>query len=532
MPAHDWDAIDTKLDLALHHLIVLRQWRNLLASPLFCLPTELILEIFVHAVELNGGVRFWVTLTAICRILRELLIHSSLPWRVVNFSSIHLAKLFLERCKFNPLVLFATNYKWSISVEAGRAALWEELEGRTFNNLRFLLFQGSRHEFNHRVVDLLRRAPNLSSLEVETNLRARWDLEWPLGDRLPHLTMLRLSNVRINWTVPLLRNLTKLILRFPCIGSPHRVAPIKMFLAMLINCPDLEILQLISAGPNISDSNQDNWQVVRLRNLQDLILRFDGQNIAGCILSHVWFPESTKVKVEISCYVVLCVALPQVLPPPSMETSQYLRKTKTITINLNTSTYELTTDNLHLVLLPPDDDARLHRLNLETLPQFASNLVEIIGIDAVVALYVLFSLPYDILREVWQELLHGFPRLETISYFTSFESGWDSEDPFCSVFSEPFEGGPVCPRLWDLRIPRAFTRGSSAVTLKRALLERDGCGGRLKRISITQWVEEDETPALWPFRDVVDEISRSLGLSSWFLLSVSRFLGRDTTLEN
>jgi len=63
------------------------------------------------------------------------------------------------------------------------------------------------------------------------------------------------------------------------------------------------------------------------------------------------------------------------------------------------------------------------------------------------------------------------------------------------------------------------------MTLKRALLERDGCGRRLKRISITQWVEEDETPALWPFRDVVDKISRSLGLSSWISPSVSRFLG-------
>ncbi|KAF9650789.1 hypothetical protein BDM02DRAFT_1254878 [Thelephora ganbajun] len=359
MPTHVWDAIDVKRELVLHHLIHLRRWRNIIASPFFRLPTELILDIFVHAVELNRRARFWVILTAVCHRLREMLIHSSLPWSVVDTDSIRLAKLFLERNRFDPHVLFATNYSWFPKVNTRRAALWEELEGRTFNNLRLLVFRGPRREFDHRVVDLLRRTPNLSSLEIGTSIRMTWDLEWPSGDQLPHLTMLRLSHVRISWAAPLLRNLTKLILNFICTGTPHESTSIQTFLNALKNCPDLESLQLAFAGPDLPDNNQgDSKVVVRLRKLQILVLQFDDQKVVECILSHIWFPESTKVEVETSCHAGLYAAISQVLPLPNVETSQYLRRTGVVTINFNVLSYELATDNFHFVLLQSHDEGR------------------------------------------------------------------------------------------------------------------------------------------------------------------------------
>jgi len=457
-----------------------------------------------------------------------MLICSSLPWRVVDFDPPRLTKLFLERCEFNPHAIFARNYLWSPSVEAERLVLWGELEGRMFNNLRFLIFVGSRHEFDCQVVDLLRRAPNLSSLEVNVNSHSDWVLECSLNDYLPHLTMLRINKVRISWTSPLPRNLTNLILDFTGVHTPHEFTPIQTFLVALENCPDLEDLKLISAGPEMPDGDQDNCEVVvRLGRLKGLTLRFEDPKMVGYILSHIWFPEPAKIQVSSSCCDGLCAALPQVLPPPRMETFQYLRKTKTITINLDTESYNLTTDNFHIVLRPPDDEDMTHQSNLETSPQFASKVIEITGSDTVTALHVLSDLPFDIPQEMWEKLLHGFPRLEVISYSPFFIGPRrDYVDPFCLTFSEPFEGKPVCPQLWDLRIPWAFAHGPSAVTLKRALLERDAYGKRLKRISLSHRFGENGILALEPLRDVVDEVSGFRDLSTCTPPPVSRFSGQ------
>ena len=107
MPAQNgrgWEAIDVRRESALHHLVQLSRWKNLFSSLLFCLPTELILKICVHTVEFDG--LFRLALTAICHQLRETLISSPQFWNTVDFSSARFAKLFLERCKFDPHALF------------------------------------------------------------------------------------------------------------------------------------------------------------------------------------------------------------------------------------------------------------------------------------------------------------------------------------------------------------------------------------------------------------------------------------------
>jgi hypothetical protein len=55
--------------------------------------------------------------------------------------------------------------------------------------------------------------------------------------------------------------------------------------------------------------------------------------------------------------------------------------------------------------------------------------------------------------------------------------------PFCWALSDPFERGPVCPRLQDLRIPDGFTQCSLAVALKFTLAGRSTRGVRFKRMS-------------------------------------------------
>jgi hypothetical protein len=513
----------------------LRQWRNFVSAPLLRLPTELILDIFVLTLKISyRGFRFWVTLTAICHRIRDVLVYSPSPWRIINADSTPLAKLFLERCNFDPHALFVMD-RLSTPSPRGRdkTRFWEGLEGRTFDSLRFFMFRGLKEEFEHRVFDLFRRTPNLSTLEIETRTTMNWDLEWTLRDQpLPHLTMLRLSQVSINWDAPILRNLTRLNLNFIRIPSPKQFTSVKMFLSVLENCPDLEMLHLASAGPDPESGAQDNSKVVQLHKLQELSLTFNEGHIIACILSHVWFPASTKVQVEATCDHGPYATLSRILPSSDAAIFQHLQKTTIVSIEFFLYSFELAIDLLLLDLRPGYYDLEdEHQPDLESVPQFISKVVEIIGGDAVTALHLRFDLPYDIPRGVWKELLHDFPHLQVISYNAVVEWSAGCVDPFCSVFAEPFEGGLVCPELRNLKVPQSFAQGSSAVTLKRTLLERGACDRRLKRISVSEDVE-DEMAILRPFRDVVDEISQLPTPISRLSPHVSGFFERNEAIEN
>jgi hypothetical protein len=525
MPAQNGrETIGVERESALHYLTNLRRW-NLLTSPLFRLPTEVILRIFAHTVELDD--QSWLALTAICHRLREISISCSRLWGTVDFSSpVHVIKMFLERCNFDPHVFLATDLY--PSVEADRVTMWEELQGRTMGNLRSLVFQGSEQRFDRRVLDLLRRAPNLSSLEVDTYTGDGWELESFPGDQIPQLSTLRLREVRISWSSPLLRNLTGLILSYRSWRAPSESPSAKTFFAALASCPDLETLQLSSAGPDLPDGNQDDHQaVIRLPKLKGVVLRFDDHNVVGYILSHIWFPESTVVEVEAGYDGDLSVALSQIIPHPDTETFQRLRRTKSVTVETDKWSYALTANNFHFSLLPPHKPHTLLEDPNEdpgALTRFASKVVEITGSDTVTSLNLKFDLPFglpfDIFLGLWKELLHGFSRLEEVSYFDPNWPHEDFVDPFCLVLSQPFEEGLVCPRLWDLRIPDRVAQGLSAVALKSALAERSARGRRLKRISLSLWMEEDEVLVLEHFEDVVEEHPRPQDFS-WSSLFVS-----------
>lgn len=509
MPApggHGWQVVDAGREPVLRHVACLRRQRNFIASPLFRLPTELILKIYMHAVD-DDDLR-WLALTAICHQLRKTFISSPRLWGVVDFRFARLAKLFLERCNFDPHLISVTDSKYVPCTDVEREELWEELDGRTLNNLRFLLFTGSEMEFNGRVVVLLRMAPNLSSLELNTCSGDAWELELPLGDQLPHLSMLGLTSVQISWHSPLLRNLTQFVLDLTWIRTPgDTFTPIETFLGALANCPDLKRLRLISAEPILPDGDQDDCEmVVRLRRLENLVLQFGDHRVAGCILSHIWFPQSTKVWVDARYDTDLPVALSQIVPRPDTETLQNLRRSKTVSIDMST-TYNLTADNFRFSLRPPDRDHEAIE-DPETLRRFASRIVEIIGGETVINLDVRFGLSFELPFGTWRELFCGFRRLERISYLGYLSTPRNFVDPFCWALYEPFEEAPVCPCLWDLRIPSGFSQGLSAVFLKFALDERCASGRRLRRISLTSWSKEEETLVLKYFSDVVDEVSR------------------------
>ena len=273
--------VDNSTESDLHRSIHLSRRRNLLASPLLRLPIELILEIFAHAIELDddenrGPLRLLLVLTAICHQLRETGSASPQLWSTVDLTTPLIAEVFLERCRYDPhtLIKFPSTSEVDPVKNPRRDALWEKVEGCAFNELRSIVFEGTQCEFIVRVVGILRRAPNVSNLEIN-NTQPYPELPWPVSDPLPNLSTLRVRKFWISWTSPLLRNLTQLVLDFLPISIPSERTSIEMFLTVLANCPNLEILGLANAGPELLDGHQENCDtVIQLHRLRELFLEF------------------------------------------------------------------------------------------------------------------------------------------------------------------------------------------------------------------------------------------------------------------
>lgn len=523
---HELDAVDANIESTPHCSIHLRWRRNFLTSPLLRIPTELIIKIFVHGIELDQddssslddnntslldiGRPILLVLTATCHQLREIGIASPQLWSTVDFTTLPVAKLLLKRCKYDPHILLAkTSYpdpgwrKMYVVRNPRREAVWEKLEDLTFNNLHSLVFEGTPDELTRRIVGIIQRAPNISNLDLYNRTRPDQELPWPQHLNAPvlHLSTLRLRGFRVSWTSHLLRNLSQLTLdfRLPNVSSKH--TSIETFLTALANCPDLQVLNLTHSGPDLPTDRQDTCDVVvQLRRLRKLSLEFCNPLRVGYILSHVGHPESTESAVRISdtSATDLSEAISQILPPQNVGTIQHLRESTELTVSLDWG-YLFSVENFLIRFKRDSWDRR-------TLPRFASKIVEVVGRDTITSLDI-ETWRTEIPDGTWDVFLHGLPRLERICYSRTKEGDGDSVDPFILAFSRPFEGGPICPRLQHLKLPRVvLTQDSSTTVLKRALTERDAYGKRLKWIGLSGHTEVDDGLVLEPFRDLVDEV--------------------------
>ena len=483
---HGLDVVDASTGSTLRRLIHGYRCRNFLSSPLLRLPTELILKIFAHVIERddnndnhdNRHVASLLVLTAICYQLREAGTTSPQLWGAVDLTTPPIAELFLERCKYDPHTLKkTTSTSESLSLypteNPRRDAVWEKLEGRTFNNLRSIIFVGTRHEFSLRIVGVLQRAPNVSDLDLSGFQYPFYEVRpWPISDLIPNLSTLRLRTFPISWTSPLLRNLTGLILDFPPRTFPSEHTSIEMFLTALANCPKLEILGLTYTGPDLPDGLHDNCDtVVQLHNLRWLSLQFFDPSTVGYILSHIGYPESTKLTVYVpaSTNPDLTDIISQTLPQRSVRTIQHCRKSTRLSLHLLSMPF-FSTDKLSFCFTGTGDRSQVYQVEPRVLVRFASKIVEVVGGETIISLEIV-AREIDPPDRVWEELLHGLPRLERLWYGLTREEGdQDLVNPFVSVFSQPFEGGPVFPWLQHLKLPRVvLTQDASAMCLKRAL---------------------------------------------------------------
>ena len=515
------------IEPSLHSSIHLSRRANVLTSPLLRLPTELILWIFLQTIGISSddGRPVSLVLTAICHRLREIGINSPQLWGTVDLTTPFIADLFLERCKRDPHTLkkapptFDGVSMYPVEYLARMNVVWEKLEGCTFNALRSVAFEGIERELTRRVVGILRRAPNVSNLDLricrychiqdplQPPLRIQ-ELLWPIGDPISNLSALRLRNLSISWTSPLLRNLSKLVLEFVPPNFPSEHTPVNVFLTALANCPNLEILDLAHTGPELLVGHQDDCDtVVQLRRLRELSLEFLDHSRVGYILSHVWYPQSAKLAVYVPAVDTgLSEIISQVLPPRNNKTIEHIRKSTNLTIHLGDNP-SFFIDNLLVYFGEPDFCYKSWE-DPVILICFASKIVEIVGADNIISLNV-EAREINPPEEVWETLLRGLPRLELIHYdLTSAEGDCAPLDFFALVFSQPHEGGPICPQLQHLELPMAvLAHDLSATVLKRALAERDACGRRLKRIGVSGGsTEGGDRLVLESFRGLVDDV--------------------------
>ena len=512
---HDSDAVDVSMESTPHHSIRLRRRRNFLTSPLLRIPTELILDIFAHVIdtESNDDGPLMLVLTAICHQLREIGVTSPQLWSTVDLTTPPIAELFLERCEYDPHALIWSQFTSErrspyFTANPEREVLWEKLEGCTLNNLRSLVFErgDSKHEFTRRIFGVLRRAPNISNLDLD-NARCPRNKKflWPPGSPIPNLSTLRLRHFSISWTSPVLRNLSQLTLD---LASDVDFNPFNertstgTFITALVNCPDLEILNLTHAGPDLLNSQDNHDVVVQLCKLRELSLEFWAPSRTGYILSHIKYPESAEVAVHVPFYkdTDFSETISQILPHQNVGTVQYFHKSTELNVLFDSGC----TFSMGNCFVRFRNEIPLSRIDPQALPRFASKIVEVAGRGTITSLDVgtRFTDPPD---GMWEAFLHGLPLLERIRYNLT-GGDVDFVDSFVLVFSRPFEGGPVCPQLQHLELPgRVLTQDSSAAVLKSTLAERNVCGRRLKRIGFCGYTEVDDRPVLEPFLDLVDE---------------------------
>ena len=499
---------------------ILRRHRNSVASPLLRLPRELILNIFERAIEPDDdddsisrmppeGRPAILLLTAICHELREVGITTPKLWGRVDLTVPSLANLFLQRCNYDPHVLEKTPSAYekehsSRTEDPNIEAVWSQLEGRAFKNLRSLVFRGTSSEFGRRVAPILQTATNLSSLELrQTSISSPPRLSWYLSSPNPHFSILRLYGFPISWTSPLLRNLTQLTLDLGHCLPPSEYPPLETFLTTLANCPELESLKLVHAGPGPPNGHRYNCDVVvQLRRLRELFLDFEDASTVGCILSHVKHPESTRLKVEMSVGrgSELSETISQVLLCAGTDILQRFQRASSLTIHLCRHTSWFSTNKSTIrcrhwgLGLPP-----------QALRRTVHKFLEFVGRDII--LLSAEAHHVDLTNEIWEILLHAYPRLEWIVWQCGREGQNPGDiDPFIAAFSLPFEGGLVCPKLAHLELPRgALAQDSSATSLKNALTERDARGVRLESIGLSDASQvEDGLTVLEQFRDLVD----------------------------
>jgi len=178
-----------KRETTLNHFIHLSR-RDLLASPLFHLPTELILKI--SCTQSNSMISSG-------RPPQQPVIKSEGYYHLPpGYGALPTSpRSILPSCPLNNAVFdppHTSRNGFQVASGAGvmRETLWEGLGSRTLNNPRVFVSQDPEKKFDNRIFDLLRR--NQIYRVWKYHPRRGWELEWP-----PVTSTHRFSQVQTSW---------------------------------------------------------------------------------------------------------------------------------------------------------------------------------------------------------------------------------------------------------------------------------------------------------------------------------------------
>jgi hypothetical protein len=267
------------------------------SPPISRLPTEILAEIFEHAISLvqyefssDDGLRLLQHLLRVCRQWRAVTMAYPRLWSSLAFTSARTTAMMLRYSKESSVVVKA-NFFVTLNPPAKQAvllALWN------LSRVRILHIDGSRDVHERLFAALMGRpARLLESLRLtnrEYPLR-RTTMTLPLSlfaGVTPRLRHFAVHNLNSLWHSPLLRNLTHLeILN----STP---APLVALHDVLSRCPALHTLILENALPTASDQVQPPISLPLLSHLEL------GGDLVDCdvVIDSISFPSTTIVRLR------------------------------------------------------------------------------------------------------------------------------------------------------------------------------------------------------------------------------------------
>jgi hypothetical protein len=268
------------------------------SPPISRLPTEILADIFEHAIAL-GQTRFFShdvqlrRLVRVCRQWRAVTMAYPRLWGSLVFTSVEATALMLRRSKESPLVVKADFIQKRKSKPPVKQAVFLALSN--ISRIRVLHINGSRR-FLERLISavMYQRAPLLESLCLTSWVYDTHEITLPqllFADTTPRLRHFSVSFISVSWRLPLLCNLTHLEIRYST--SPPALVE---FHDVLTRCPALSTLIVINALPAASEQL---LPPVFLPLLLHLNLAGD---LTGCevVMHTISFPRTTAVTLDLA----------------------------------------------------------------------------------------------------------------------------------------------------------------------------------------------------------------------------------------
>jgi len=311
LDARAW--IDKKTRILQQSMMALKTIRNNLAD-VDNLPDEILVEIFrqlafvdrpffaVDPIEKKSlKVRTsWLAVARVCRRWRNIALDTPKLYSIIDARNTAITRMFLKRSRNIPVDI----YMQSISLSTNVDGIMTEIMPH-FSRVREFQFR-ARYQSMLALMSHIESlaAPMLETLHLEqTAVRRMLALNEAIvihnifGSRTPTLRRLYLAHISIPWTSPIYAGLTELHL---LLQHPSTSPSVGTFVRVLENCPLLEALTLVRAGPSVHSDLLEYpppLQTVELAPLLELYLQLSRPIDTQYVIAHLVIPPAATITV-------------------------------------------------------------------------------------------------------------------------------------------------------------------------------------------------------------------------------------------